>query len=504
MIRILDNGIDTRNLNCNYLWFHVDENGERYYRVAVLRELHSLSIDRQLKEEGMLGKQWGALRGIYNSKTDFLYAALGIFSPEWYVGVSQWYGAAANGSTQRIAAEKAMQHAQAVSATLYANQQAEVIEPSLDLLTWYLNFMTHSQPLIILGHPDPRVKRHSQRSLEGILSGEANDDLSIEQNEILFRGMAALQKSFVFQINSQYISRSLLTHQMKTVAGITSDYASRQRGVRSMSLNFSIPVIANAGNSVGMNAGRGINQGESFSHTDSESIGQSQGESYSESYGHSSSIGGSESFGESISHSESNGYTFTEGETQSWSHSESVGGGNAVGSSWGESHGAAYSVGAGLNAGVGANAGVTANIGMSKNESATESHGISSGGSVVNSSNWSETNTVGGSKMQSASISHSETDTVTESHSLSRSWANTESYSETNGVSQGTSQQAGQADSVGKLECPPIYDPVTMIVAGHNGGTNGNKKKIYPRRNCHQIKRSRSVAQSRKDDRPSL
>ncbi|MCD4751658.1 MAG: hypothetical protein K8R40_01170, partial [Anaerolineaceae bacterium] len=356
MIRILDHGIETNNFQCNYLWFRVNENGNTFYRVAVLRELRSLSVSRQLVEEGMLGKQWGAMRGIYNSNANFLYAALGIFSPEWYVGISQWYGAAANGSTRQFAAKKALQNAQAVSATLYANQQAEVVEPSLDLLKWYLQFMTHSYPLVILGHPDPRVKRHSERALEGILSGEANDDLAIEQNEILFRGMAALQKSFVFQINSRFISRSILTQQMQMVARITSDYASRQRGVRSMSLNFAVPIIISAGNSLGMNASRGISEGQSIGHTDSKSLGTSQSESHSETVGQSSSVGGSESFGESISHSESNAETMTEAQSNSWSHSESQGESQGVGASWGESHGAAHSISAGMNAGVGANA----------------------------------------------------------------------------------------------------------------------------------------------------
>lgn len=111
MLRILDNGIATQDGRFHAVWCLVEEHGRRYYRASVLRELTALTEDpqsRRTSAEGLLGKQWAAITGLYNAGVNFLYAACGIYQPE-HIGVVQLYGAAASDDNDRDRAiQKAM------------------------------------------------------------------------------------------------------------------------------------------------------------------------------------------------------------------------------------------------------------------------------------------------------------------------------------------------------------------------------------------------------------
>ncbi|MGB9800976.1 MAG: hypothetical protein ACPLUL_12865, partial [Thermanaerothrix sp.] len=70
-----------------YAWFRLETAEGEKYRCVALRELASVPYDVR---EGVdtLGRQWAALRGLYNAGVDYVYTALGIFHPE-HVGVVQ-------------------------------------------------------------------------------------------------------------------------------------------------------------------------------------------------------------------------------------------------------------------------------------------------------------------------------------------------------------------------------------------------------------------------------
>jgi len=42
---------------------------------------------------------------------------------------------------------------------------------------------------------------------DGAIGDASKDDLALEQNEILFRGLAKLQQNFVFQVLAEHVSR---------------------------------------------------------------------------------------------------------------------------------------------------------------------------------------------------------------------------------------------------------------------------------------------------------
>ena len=91
---ILDSGFNVRDGRVLYQWLDLaDLAGRRFFRAVAFRELTYLPIEMR-DDPDMLGKQWAALRGLYNASADFVYTAVGVFRPQ-RLGVVQFYGAAA-------------------------------------------------------------------------------------------------------------------------------------------------------------------------------------------------------------------------------------------------------------------------------------------------------------------------------------------------------------------------------------------------------------------------
>jgi len=156
---ILDNGLHVEDGRVKYQWFMLAEpSGRSFFRAVALRELTYLPIETR-DDPDMLGKQWAALRGLYNAGADFLYTALGAFRPD-RLGVVQFYGAAAEAVTETSAATEALHRMAAVEATLANFPQSRTAAPDLarvDLLMARLRRLPRL--LAILGHPDPRMAR---------------------------------------------------------------------------------------------------------------------------------------------------------------------------------------------------------------------------------------------------------------------------------------------------------------------------------------------------------
>ena len=101
----------------HYAWFQLaEQNGERRVRAVAFKELSYLPIETR-DDPDLLGKQWAALRGLYNAGVDFLYSAVGVFQPQ-HLGVVQFYGAAAEAESEWAAAEEVSRRMAAVEATL--------------------------------------------------------------------------------------------------------------------------------------------------------------------------------------------------------------------------------------------------------------------------------------------------------------------------------------------------------------------------------------------------
>jgi len=176
----------------------------------------------------MLGKQWAALRGLYNADVDFLYTALGVYAPQ-HLGVVQFYGAAAEARTEKAAADKALRRMAAVEATLANYPLSRLSQPNVGRVQLLIERMERlPKVLAVLGHPDPRMARRGL-GRDGAL-GEMDDELASQQGEILLRGLSKLSEDFVFLVTAAHIGRPDLTEALVKMSQVASQYASRQRG----------------------------------------------------------------------------------------------------------------------------------------------------------------------------------------------------------------------------------------------------------------------------------
>ena len=143
-MEILDNGLHIENDVLEYAWYKLSTEQGQYFRCVALRELAALPVD-SLEDYNLLGKQWGAVRGLYNAGVNFIYTASGIFTPE-HIGVVQFYGAAVDASTRDEAAHKVKEHLSAVVAVLANFTQSRTRPPDLRWVRWYIDFVTRAQP----------------------------------------------------------------------------------------------------------------------------------------------------------------------------------------------------------------------------------------------------------------------------------------------------------------------------------------------------------------------
>ena len=317
---ILDNGLRVEEGRVKYQWFMLAEpSGRSFFRAVALRELTYLPIETR-DDPDMLGKQWAALRGLYNASADFLYTAFGIFQP-YRLGVVQCYGAAAEAASVEAAAREALHRLAAVEATLANYPQSRTAYPDLarlELLTDRLRRLPRL--LAILGHPDPRLAKRGL-GRDGAI-GQADDELLSQQGENLLRGLARLSEDFVFLVTAAHVDRPALTSALVRMAQIAGQVASRQRGSIGAGFSIAVPLAAALSNAYAQNLGHS----QSASHSQADTVSEGWSQSESQSWGH--SVGQSQSHG--TSHTESTAVTDTVGSSHGvsastgWGHTDSV------------------------------------------------------------------------------------------------------------------------------------------------------------------------------------
>jgi len=482
-LSILDNGLEIVDGQLRFAWFHLDSSGGpggRRYRCLAFRELASVPYDVS-KDTDTLGRQWAALRGIYNAGVDYLYSALGIFHPD-HIGIVQLYGAAGEGESRETAASLALDGLAAVQAALANFPQSQTRPPDLRWVEWYLDFVSKRADniLALLGHPDPRASRRGLNS-EAALPDYAQDDLAEEQNELLFRGLAKLQKDFVFQITANHVNRRELSTALVQVARVASAFASRRRGSASIGFSIGVPLMAALGravsggtsgsHAVAASTADGVSQSEGVSHGTSHTTGTSEtwstggsethtvGTSWAHSTGSSSSWGHSDGTSDSWSHTDSHTSTDSSSTSTSTGSGSSWMTGGAT--SFGQSHGITNSTGISSTdtSGTGSSHGVSSSEGFSHSGSMSTSgsggigavgQSLGWGNSVSESYGWTGSN--GTVDSTSTSLSHS--DGVSSGHAESSGVTQGVSSTWSQGASSfsSTSHTSGHAESVGSSD----------------------------------------------------
>ena len=504
---IRTNGVDFRD-GTPFAWYYIDDllSGGTRWRVVAFKELAYLPIQER-DDPDLLGKQWAAVRGLHNASVDFVYAAMGVYTPH-PLGVVQFYGAAAEAGTKDEAFRQATRRLLAVEATLANYPQSRLRAPSTDRILMLFERMEKlPRVFAILGHPDPRMaKRGLGRNGE---IGAQDEDLASQQNEQLFRGLAKIREDFVFLVTAKHIDRGTLNRNLIKLAREASHFASRQKGNLGVGFSIALPLAAVIGGSVGgthsgshmhsQTHGQGVQQGWGVTHGRSWQHQVSHGHNISDSHTESGMVGGSTTVTHGTGHTDSHavtngkahtvstavtdGHSHTTGHTHTessstgtsiangtsqqqsgsmnWSHSKSSGSSRGHTTSLGitDSSGGGGSVTEGVNKSTGG----TDTTSVTSQGSFTEMHSHSNnyniGGDLIAKVGYTRSNN-GGENIthglgiteadafhHSTTQSHQEAETWQSSHGSSFQVGDTSQQSSSQGSSVGGSLSAGSGSS---------------------------------------------------------
>ena len=443
-------------MDCIWLRLTERESGRSYagYRVIRLLQLKFIPVEAR-RDAGLLQKMRTALRGMYGSGVNLVYLAAGIFNPP--LGIIQCYGVSAF-ATELEQAEAISRRDLLVlrSALLGAYRQTRLEPLSGEMAYWVarsLNDMPYA--IVTVGHPDPRENaRGGDQSLRDPLSGSdsSTNQYSLQQNELLFRGMSSLQEEFLFLLLANHVQLPDIVRMLVAQAENTSVYASRQMGVRAASFGVSLPAILTGGLSESASHSYGVNHatGVAEGHGSTDGVADSQGQAHT--VGHASTRGWSHTEGVSETHTTGVTNTVGTGTTDgvAQSHGTTVTDGTSHTNSSGSASTHSDSSGYGVNGGIGgslspAGVGISGNVGGSATWGSSDGFTSSSGSADTTSHavSTSDSTSTSHAVSHSQSQSNSSSDSVSHSEAWSTSGAETDSYADT----QSTASTKSHANS---------------------------------------------------------
>jgi hypothetical protein len=338
---IVENGLQARSDRdeVSFFWYNLREweDGRRYdrYRVVRLVELRFLPQEAR-NDAGLVAKTRSAVTGLYQSSArfDLLQVVAGIFSPP--LGIVQCYGVASAEPTLDEAIAQSELGLASLKAVLANFVQSEFVPLNTAKSEWLLRAMvTMKHSLVAIGHPDPRQNPRGG----GRESPDEQRDLSgqgaytLQQNEMLFRGMSKLQEEFLWVLMAHRVDRARIAQMLAGIAAEASAWASRVSGVKGISFGISVPIMLSG--SIGHNAGS--NYGESDTQSAGHQVTDSHGTTHQEgtadttshevSHGTSHQWGVAQTTGKTISHSDSieHSTSHTDGTNESWGAADTHG-----------------------------------------------------------------------------------------------------------------------------------------------------------------------------------
>lgn len=442
----------------DYFWYRLalEENGKQQivYRVVRLAQLRFIPMEARA-DAGLLQKMRTVLRGLYGSQVDLIYLVAGIFDPP--IGILQCYGVAALDTNLERAVETSRHNLAALKAGLAgAFRQIRLAPLDTRLCQWIFSaFSEMKHTVVTVGHPDPREAARSAPPAafrNPLTDGNSSaQQFSLQQNEILFRGMADLKEEFLFLVLTSPIGIEAITQTLAGLAEHTASWASWQSGARSASFGISLPAILSG--ALAHNASLGYSDSAGSSHSDgtAHSEGLANTEGSAESIGHASSrgwshmVGISDSVTDGVSHT--TGKAVTDGTAHTDSQSVTDGSSHTEGSSSTSSHVDSFNWGlnGGLKGGIViADGSLDASVGWGSADSFSSSSMSSDTTSHAETKGSADTTSHAETDSQADTLSHANTHTTSEawgtSGSETDSWGKTTSQSQTDSASDTTSQ----------------------------------------------------------------
>jgi hypothetical protein len=469
----------------------------RIHKVVKLLALDYVPLEAR-EQLSILEKMRMALRGLYNTEVDFVYLVAGMFKPV-YLGITQCYGVVGyaveeNGLSPaecRAAATTSADNALGTLRGMMANfEQSRLKNLTRAEVEWLSDAFAQMRfGLVGLGHPDP--SRAARTLGDSKRSGVSPDEFTLEQNEMLYRGMALLQEEFLNVVMAHRVDKGQLIQLQVTTSREASRWASMERGSKGINLGVGIPLIISqaAAHITGTNYNEGQNVGIADGHSTSVAHGQSagvahsvstgeahsQGESWSTTVtqGHTTGVGSSQSVGHTDGTAATDGRSHTEGNSTATMDSVS----HTSGSSWSHTEGQSSTTPNGMDiplvgpvpdaasatvnvdvpgvggASINLSSGTTTNSSSDSYggmESTTTTHSSSSSHSSSDSTSHADTVSHSDSTGHSASQNESHSYSVSQGHSTSVSNTTSRSVGDTVSASESASQSEGRSNTVSR------------------------------------------------------
>ncbi|MBI4928240.1 MAG: serine-rich protein, partial [Anaerolineae bacterium] len=444
----------------DYLWYRVrvTEGGREQsgYRLVRLVQLTFLPLEAR-SDPGLLQKMRTVLRGLYGSRANFLYLAAGIFDHHQPpVGVVQCYGVSAFGSTLEEAREQSWRNLAALQGAMSGAYRQIRLQPlTARLAEWiFLSFHDMRHVLLTVGHTDPRENArggNSQLLHNPLIDGGATgQQYSLQQNEILFRGMSELQEEFLFLVLTSPVCLADLTQMLTGLAENTSAWVAWQNGTRGVSFGVSLPALLSGMLAQSAMLASSESQGTAHVTGQAHSVSQAHTDGSAHTTGTADTSGWSHSVTDSVSQStgqtnsqgtaHTTGQAVTDGsaETDTTGHVSTQGSGSSHSNTfdWGL-RGGIQPGGVGIGGNVGWGTGDT--VSSMSSEADMSSHASTTSLAVTNSQ--ADTVSQGQSQSSGTTVTHSVSNGTFGSHTVSQS--NTTSQADT----RGEADTASSADS---------------------------------------------------------
>jgi len=353
-------------------YFHLREhdNGhiQELHKVVKLLALDFVPLEAR-EQLTILEKMRMALRGLYNAQVDFVYLVAGMFQPV-HLGITQCYGVIGYDPVAREAAEaKAAQALASLQAVLANFEQSRLKPLSLTEVEWLRRAFAEMQfGLVGLGHPDPS---RTARAIAQAQTRRPLDEFTLEQNELLYRGMALLGEEFVNVVMAYRVAREEIIDLQVRTAREASLWASKEKGTRGINVGLGVPLMLSGafGQLAGTSYGQGQNMGVADVDGHAVSHGQgvgvahtvTHGEAHTDGVADTTSVTTIHSVGHSVgaadgkSHTDSNAHTDSTAHTDSVAHTDSHattvtdGSSHTEGSSWSHTDSQSQTTPQGLN-----------------------------------------------------------------------------------------------------------------------------------------------------------
>jgi len=442
----------------DYIWLHVSEqeNGCEYsgYRVIRLLQIRSIPVEARA-DAGLLQKMRTVLRGLSGARVNLAYLVAGIFDKN-PLGIVQCYGTVSFAKTLEEAVRQSRRDIAVMEAGLKGQyRQLRLETASAEVAEWiYDSLESFPYALVTVGHPDPRENIRNNDRLAGgnpLIGGQSQQNMTLQQNEILYRGMAALREEFMLMVLGYSVPIEAVADMLSGYAQEAAIWASQQTGVRSASFGISLPAILTGAMADTASRGYGVSTGTA----DSEGLAQTEGiantEGKATTVGRTTTQGWSHTVTEGVT--EGTSTTNTEGTAQTEGVAHGTSSSSTSGSSSTRSGASSHTESRGVTGSVNiapAGVGLTGSYmhGWSDTTMSGWSESSMSSTTTGSSTTHSSSETKSASVAQGVSQSTSRSESFGTSHSVSNSLANTESESET--VSSSDTKSQSHTRSVGE------------------------------------------------------